>query len=243
MRLAVFGANGSAGRALVRQALDGGHDVTAVTRHPGRFDLRHDRLEVVHADATDPASVAAVVKDKNAVLSLLGVPYTFWQVSLYSVTARQVIDAMRQQGVPRLVVVSSSRLSTDGLSTDGHSRDGFLRTRVLDPFLRRVVGRTAHDDMRLMEEAVRSSGLQWTIARPPALFDADAVGRYEASTSPLHGLFASRQDLAAVMLDAAVTDRFVGEVVYVVSRDGSPSLVKTLWNDAIEPHLARPQGS
>ena len=39
MRLSVFGANGATGRLLVRQALDAGHEVTAVTRRPAEFPL------------------------------------------------------------------------------------------------------------------------------------------------------------------------------------------------------------
>ena len=234
MRLAVFGANGGAGRALVAQALDAGHDVAAVTRHPEQFGLRHDRLEVVRADATDSASVARVIEGKDAVLSSLGVPYTFKEVTVYSVPARHIIEAMQRDGLKRLIVVSSS-----AVDLTMRSESGFLLQHVLEPFLTRVVGRTAYDDMRRMEEAVRGSGLDWTIVRPPALFTAQAVGRYEASTTPPHGSFASRQDLAALLLDSVVANRFIREVPFIVSRDDSPSHAKVIFDDAIKPHLPR----
>jgi uncharacterized protein YbjT (DUF2867 family) len=34
MRIVIFGANGPTGRILTKQALDAGHTVVAVTRHP-----------------------------------------------------------------------------------------------------------------------------------------------------------------------------------------------------------------
>lgn len=234
MRFVVFGANGGAGRALVQQALDGGHEVAAVTRHPEQFGLRHDRLEVVRVDATNADSVAAVLKGRDAVLSTLGVPYTFKSVDLYSITARNIIAAMRLEHLRRLIVVTS--VSADPEPEPGA---GFLQAHLFDPFRTRVLGRTVYDDMRRMETTVRGSGLDWTIVRPPALFDAEQVRRYDVSTSRLKGQFASRPDLAALMLHAAVSRRFINEVAFLVSREGSPSLAKTIWNDGIKPLLPR----
>ena len=234
MRLAVFGANGGSGRALVRQALDAGHSVAAVSRHPEEFGFEHPLLEVVGGDVRDEPAVARIVKGKDAVLSSLGVPYTFAPVSLYSAGARHLVEGMRRHGVDRLVVVSSS-----AVDTEAGSQNLFFWDHVMEPFLTRFVGRTAYDDMRRMESVVRASGFRWTILRPPALFDAPAVGRYDASTSFLRGLHASRQDLAAAMLAAVVEERFVNEVAYVVSHDGSPSVLQTIWNDAVLSRLPR----
>ncbi|SFW67365.1 NAD(P)-dependent oxidoreductase [Amycolatopsis australiensis] len=57
MRVAVFGANGPTGRLLTSQAVEAGHPVTAVTRRPRDFPLRHDRLTVAEADVHDAGAV------------------------------------------------------------------------------------------------------------------------------------------------------------------------------------------
>ena len=46
MKITVFGATGGVGGHVVRQALDAGHQVTAVVRDP-------KRLRVEHAHASD----------------------------------------------------------------------------------------------------------------------------------------------------------------------------------------------
>ena len=46
MKLTVFGATGGIGGQVVRQALAAGHEVTAVIRAAGRFDVNHRALEV-----------------------------------------------------------------------------------------------------------------------------------------------------------------------------------------------------
>jgi putative NADH-flavin reductase len=57
MNLVIFGANGPTGRLLTKQALDKGHTVTAVTRHPEMFPLQHECLRVLHGDVFDLPSV------------------------------------------------------------------------------------------------------------------------------------------------------------------------------------------
>jgi putative NADH-flavin reductase len=90
MRIAIVGANGRTGRQLVTQALAAGHEVTALTRHPGQVPAR-ERLAVARADVTDPEALDAAVAGHDAVLSVLGVPYSRKPVTVYSAGTANVI--------------------------------------------------------------------------------------------------------------------------------------------------------
>jgi hypothetical protein len=65
MNLTILGATGGTGRELTRQALERGHEVTAIARHPGRLDLpagdqpNSDRLLRVAAAMLDEAETRA----------------------------------------------------------------------------------------------------------------------------------------------------------------------------------------
>ena len=109
MRVTVFGASGPTGRQLTGQALDGGHEVVAVTRRPERVPARMG-LTVAHADVTDASAVAATVAGSDAVVSATGVPYTAKPVSVYSAGAANIIAAMASHGVWRLVVAGTEAL-------------------------------------------------------------------------------------------------------------------------------------
>ena len=62
MRVFVAGATGVLGSRLVPELARRGHDVTAMTRSPGKAErLRSERVEVAVADALDPGAVAAAV--------------------------------------------------------------------------------------------------------------------------------------------------------------------------------------
>ena len=56
MKLIVFGSTGGIGRQVVGQALDAGHQVTAVARRPEMLGLQHERVRVVRGDALELAS-------------------------------------------------------------------------------------------------------------------------------------------------------------------------------------------
>ncbi|MYV41329.1 NAD(P)H-binding protein, partial [Streptomyces sp. SID1328] len=61
MRLTVFGATGGVGGEIVRQALDAGHEVTAVVRDPARLTVTGERLQVVRAGLSDPEALRGAV--------------------------------------------------------------------------------------------------------------------------------------------------------------------------------------
>src|ERR687887_470256 len=139
MRLTIFGATGGTGRHLVRQALDAGHEGTAVARTPARVEMRH-------------------------------------------------------AGIRRLVVVSAAPI--------GEGDGGTLTYRLLARPLLWAVFRNAYKDMDRMEEAVRCSGTDWTIMRPPRLTNGRRRGRYRTAVNAAlrRGNVVSRADLADAIL-------------------------------------------
>jgi putative NADH-flavin reductase len=229
VRIVVFGANGQTGRLLAEQALAAGHDVAAVTRHPAGFPLTHDRLAVVHADVRDAQAADRAVEGADVVLSALGVPFTRKQITLYSEGTGNIVTAMSRHGVKRLIVVSSS-----ATEPHHHADGGFLLNRVLQPLVTATIGKTTYADMRRMEDLVRRSDLEWTIMRPSGLFDTPGVTAYQLHQDQAPGIFTSRADLAASMLDQATGSRFVRKAVAVTTTDGVPTLFQMMRREAFK---------
>jgi putative NADH-flavin reductase len=229
MRIVIFGANGQTGRLLAGQALAAGHDVAAVTRRPGEFPVTHDRLAVVGADVHDAPAVGRAIDGADAVLSALGVPFTRQRITVYSEGAGNIIAAMSCHGVSRLVVVSSS-----ATEPHHHADGGFLLNRVLQPLVTATIGKTTYADMRRMEGLVRGSDLEWTIMRPSGLFDAPGTTAYELHEEQAPGIFTSRADLAAAMLDQVASTRFVRKAVAVTTSEGAPTLFQMMRREALK---------
>jgi putative NADH-flavin reductase len=195
MRLTIFGASGGTGRQIVEQALAAGHDVTAVVRDPARVGMRHDRLELVVADALDPVAIAPAVTGADAVVSALGPRSSRAPSSIMSAGTASILDAMRAAGTSRLVVVSAAPVATDDDGTTVPYR--LLMAPILRALLRRL-----YADMAVMEEAIKHSGMDWTIVRPPRLTDGPMTGTYRRAvdTNLRRGYRISRADLADAIL-------------------------------------------
>ena len=94
MKIVIFGANGPTGRLLTKQALAEGHAVTAVTRHPEAFPLKHACLQVLGGDVYDLEAVEKAVTGQDAVLSTLGVPFSRKPIRVYSEGTANIVQAM-----------------------------------------------------------------------------------------------------------------------------------------------------
>ncbi|MEV0411541.1 NAD(P)H-binding protein [Streptomyces sp. NPDC050448] len=69
-KIALFGATGTIGALVLREALGRGHQVTAVVRDPAK--LTDSEAEVVRGDVLDPHSVAEVAAGRDVIVSAIG---------------------------------------------------------------------------------------------------------------------------------------------------------------------------
>jgi putative NADH-flavin reductase len=193
MQVVIFGSTGPTGRALVRQALDDGHDVIAIARDPARVDSTGARLQVVRADVLDGSSFDGVLNGADAVISAIGA-HGRQPTTVYSAGTANIRDAMRRAGVRRFIGVSA-------LPVTPRAELGPAERWIVVPLLWLFFGEM-YADMTRMEQLLRDSDLDFTIMRPPRLTNQRATGTYRtAINQPLsRARKISRADLAAEML-------------------------------------------
>ena len=111
--IVVYGATGEVGSHVVREALDRGHRVIAVSRNPAQIEMRHENLSVVRGDLLDKASVTETVTGRDVViLSVRGVIGDSGrpESALQFIAAETLVDVLFRQGdrAPRLIHVGGS---------------------------------------------------------------------------------------------------------------------------------------
>lgn len=108
MKIALVGASGFVGSAVLEELLSRGHAVTALVRRAGRLP-EAARLQQTVADAEQPDAVAAAVRGHDAVISAFnpgwGHPDLY---ARFLAGARGIVAGTRQAGVPRLLVVGGA---------------------------------------------------------------------------------------------------------------------------------------
>lgn len=203
MRVLVVGPTGGTGLELVEQALEEGHEVTALARRPEALKIRHANLKVRQGDVLDYASVAAAVDGQDAVLSALGVR-KLGKNTILSQGTRNLIEAMQKAGVKRLIVESSLGVG-DSRGQLGPWHNWF----VLPLLLKNIFA-----DKEVQESLVRSSRLEWVIVRPAILTNGPRTGRYKAGFSASNNSIRrkiSRADTAEFMLKQLGNDNYLGK--------------------------------
>ena len=111
--IVIYGASGEVGSHVVREALDRGHRVTAVSRRPEQFEMRHANLSVVKGNLLDRSSVAETVASHDVVvLSVRGVIGSSGapESALQFLAAETLVDVLFGMGTsaPRLLHVGGS---------------------------------------------------------------------------------------------------------------------------------------
>jgi putative NADH-flavin reductase len=111
--IVVYGATGEVGSHIVQEALDRGHHVFAVSRHPETIDNTHPNLTAVEGDLLDKASIAGILTGKDVViLSVRGVIGDSGTATsaLQFIAAENLVDALFRMGedAPRLLHVGGS---------------------------------------------------------------------------------------------------------------------------------------
>ena len=111
--IVIYGATGEVGSHVVREALDRGHRVFAVSRNPASVEMQHANLTAVKGDLLDRASVAETVTGKDVViLSVRGVIGDSGapESALQFIAAETLVDVLFRMGdsAPRLLHVGGS---------------------------------------------------------------------------------------------------------------------------------------
>jgi nucleoside-diphosphate-sugar epimerase len=219
VRVALTGATGFVGSHLAEALLAAGHDVSCLVRTPARAeDLRARGARPVAGSLEDEAALRALVEGADVLHHVAGViaartPEEFERVNRAGTFA--VARLAREAGVRRLVLVSS--LAVSGPTVPGRPLEEADRDQPVTPY-----GRSKQAG----EEAVRASGVPFTIVRPPAVYgprDRELLRVFRLAKSPLVPLlgdgtqelsFVHAADLAHALMAAGESEKTLGRTYH-----------------------------
>lgn len=108
MKLALIGASGFVGAAVLQEALDRGHQVTGIVRNPAKLP-QHPALSAVAGDAYNADALAAQLKNHDAVIHAFNPGWGTADIRERFIQGSQaIIAASKQAGVQRLLVVGGA---------------------------------------------------------------------------------------------------------------------------------------
>lgn len=228
MKVLVFGATGGTGRALVEQALEQGHAVTAFARNPAKVRSAHPSLTVAQGNMLGTKSVEAAVQGQDAVLSALGTSLPILAIVLagfaFQILARVLalhgpLGLAVRIGGPILALLILTRRTTalsegtrnivQAMEKHGVKRlicesslgvgDSKGRLGIFyNLILVPLLLRGLFVDKAAQEQIIRASTLDWVIVRPTSLTNGPRKGIYRDGPGIGHWLIPTKISRADV---------------------------------------------
>jgi putative NADH-flavin reductase len=222
MKVLIFGATGGTGRALVEQALEQGHVVTAFARDPAKVRTTHKNLRVVKGDILSYESVEAAINGQEVVLSALGTKVRTGAIIIIAIICQVVARALAlsgpfewfvRVGMPVLALLFFSRKNSalsDGTANivqamQKHGVKQFICESSLgigeskgqlgflfNYILIPLLLRNVFADKEVQERIIRDSLLEWVIVRPAALTNGPRKGVYRDGMNIGHRFFTAK---------------------------------------------------
>lgn len=207
MKIAVIGASGKAGSLILKEAIDRGHDVTAIVRNKSKVV---EDVAVVEKDIFDLTTDD--LKSYDVVVNAFGAP--LGEEEAHVNAGRVLIKALKGTETRLIVVGGAGSLFTDDSKT----------VRVIDtPDFPDMFKPTASGQARNLEDLQQTTDVTWTFMSPAALFDPEGkrTGSYKKGKDVLllnsqGESYISYADFAIAVVDEIENKEHVNERFTVV---------------------------
>lgn len=176
MNIALIGATGFVGAAILQEALNRGHEVTAIVRNPEKLQA-HQKLHARKGDIYNEDEVARFVAGHDAVISAFNPGWSSPDIYNEQVKGtRAIINGVKKAGIKRLLFVGGAgslevRPGVQSVDLPGFPaeyKQGSLATREALTMLR------------------QETGLEWSFLSPSAdLFPGQRTGKFRLGTDQL----------------------------------------------------------
>jgi len=222
----VAGATGGTGQEVVEQALARGYIVRALVRDEAKArQLLGDRVQYAVGDVREPRSLKKAVKGVDQVISALGAnvqrdPENSPERVDYA-GVKALAEAAKAAGVSQFILVSSM-----GVTHPDHQLNAML-DNILSWKLKG-------------EDAVRATGIQYTIVRPGDLTNEPGGHRGVRimQGDPANGVGSvSRADVAAILVSAIGRQDLYGKTFEVVGDHARPRIEWASLYTGLQPDV------
>ncbi len=202
MKIALIGASGYVGSALLKEALARNHQVSALVSRPDRLQPQAN-VTAVSVDVLDQGALAAALDGHDAVISAFSGHAQEAVYDYYMAGMRSILAAVKQAAVARLLVVGGAG-----------SLEVAPGTLLIDtpefPQAWKATARGAQDVLALLR---KEPELAWTMLSPSALLEpGERTGVFRLGGEQLlvddkGESRISLEDFAVAMIDELETPR------------------------------------
>ncbi len=208
MKVFLIGATGGTGLEILDGLVYKDYDIKAMVRNSSKMNLdqfnvtRADQIKLVRSGVLEPGKLSDGLRNCDVVISALGTGTDNSYTEVYSEGGRNILAAMRANGIKRLITITSGLVDLSDPSTDN-----FFLNRIIRPSFNKI-----YYDMTRWETILdENCDIDWTCVRPTTLTDKKITGEYRVKENhcPRGGTKIGRADLADFILKQIYSREFI----------------------------------
>jgi uncharacterized protein len=210
MKIGIIGASGKVGTLILKEALERGHEVTAIVRDASKVE--NNQITVVEKNIFDLTTQD--IENFDVVVNAFGAPLGEEQAHVDA--GRALIEALKGTNTRALIVGGAGSLYINEDKT----------VQVIDtPNFPDMFKPTAKGQARNLQELRETPGITWTFISPSAMFDPEGkrTGVYQVGNDNLmvnsNGeSYISYADFAIALMDEIENPKHINERFTVVGQ-------------------------
>lgn len=205
MKIALFGATGRVGYAILTLLLEKGIEVTVLVRNSEKLQIQPG-LTVLQGDARSTIDVERTLDGVNAVISALGTDKT----SVLTESITHIITVMQKQRIKRIITIGTAGI------LDSKVEPGLLRYQSSES---KRKSSTAAQEHHRVYDLLNDSSLDWTIICPTYLPTGASTDEYSILRDmlPVNAVQTTTGDTALFAVNELLKNDHIGYRVGIMS--------------------------
>lgn len=207
MKVALLGATGRVGIAILSLLLENNYEVTALVRKPSKLK-EHPNLTIINGNALVAEDIEKMLHDVDAVVSALGTDKS----TVLTESMVHIINCMEKKNSKRIVLIGTAGV------LNSRRDEGLLRYQSSESKRKTT---TAAKEHHRVYDMLRKSTLDWTIICPTYLPTGAATNAYrvEIDFLPEGAVQTTTGDTALFAVKELWNENYIGHRVGIVSPD------------------------
>lgn len=210
MQITILGSTGQVGKAVLREALNRGYQVTVLVRSPDKLGDLKEKVKIVQGDLLDPIAVEKALEGSKAVINAAGGVKEPDQYRKFQQIGGVLVEKMKHQGITRLVNISGAVMNLPNERLD-------FKRKLMKVFVRLFFNQMKQAQEGILPIIVNDKEIIWTFVRAAMISGKAGTRNVLADDTKMPGTTIMLEDLGMFMAEQVTSVEWINKAPLVAS--------------------------
>ncbi len=211
MKVAILGASGFIGKAVVKYALDSGHELKVLVRTPTKLGPLKDKVKVIQGDLEDKESIELVIQGCDAVISTAGGAKEPDQYQKFANGTKILLAAMKKENIKTLISINGAAMILP-------NEKASFKQKVMNMLIGLLAKHMLAAKKGEFDVLIKETEVDWVSVRATQIKENKATGHVLTNDQKMPGGSIILADLAKFMVDQAISTEWAHKAPMVASQ-------------------------